>query len=194
MLSLNGGFRQDLLYWDNHFQSAARKWFSLFLYWYRLSPDPARWDVWKAATVFVIALNQKYTICAGFVKSLHTESLLNLVLVYIPLSCLNTVLQNSRNFPALITTALSKNSISELKLISFRFVSLFTLWHYMAVLRVLRTAYSWLRGKYHISLLIYPVPFSNVWLFQPFLASKPRTYRKCSLYMDMFCHHTQKTR
>ena len=37
-----------------------------------------------------------------------------------------------------------------------------------------------------------PAPIIGAWLFSPFSVSISHLHRKCSLYMDMFCHHTQK--
>ena len=37
-----------------------------------------------------------------------------------------------------------------------------------------------------------PAPLLAAWLFSPFSVSMSHLHRKCSLYVDMFCHHMQK--
>lgn len=51
---------------------------------------------------------------------------------------------------------------------------------------------SWPRGFFSPFSLLSPVPNIGAWLFSPFSVSISHLHRKCSLYMDMFCHHAQK--
>ena len=51
---------------------------------------------------------------------------------------------------------------------------------------------SWPRGLFSPISLQSPAPIIRAGLFSPFSVSISHLHRKCSLYMDMFCHHTQK--
>ena len=65
-------------------------------------------------------------------------------------------------------------------------------WLFQPFLASIPPRCSWPRGFFSPFSLLSPVPIIGAWLFSPFSVSMSHMHRKCSLYMDMFCHHTQK--
>ena len=66
------------------------------------------------------------------------------------------------------------------------------MWLFQHFLASIPPRRSWPRGFFSPFSLLSPVPNIGAWLFSPFSVSMSHLHRKCSLYMDMFCHHAQK--